>query len=80
MEKEIYKKQELTKEELDKLENRYKLKLVDSVFSLEVLHKMRNSLLETFNCVEDANEYIEANELITDMERKIWNEINEYKI
>lgn len=54
----------------------YYERLTDSNLTLETIAKIRRILLDNFTTPDDSKYYVEANELLNDLERKVWDYIN----
>ena len=52
------------------------LRLEESSLRLETIHQMRWKLMETLSDNENQNIYYEANELLNEIEHKLWDYIN----
>lgn len=73
----------LNKEKSLITEEEREVRLNDSEFRLNIIHKMRWCLLQMAHDVEDNHPkgydedfYIEANEILNEVENRVWNYIN----
>lgn len=57
-------------------DRKYYERLAEKNITLETIAKMRRILLDNFTSKEDKKYYVEANEILNDVERETWNYIN----
>lgn len=57
-------------------DKKYFDRLTDSNLTLETIARIRRILLDNFSSKEDTKYYVEANEILNDIERKTWDYIN----
>lgn len=63
----------------EKLERRRNERLLDMDLRLKVIHKMRFIVLEAFSDIHETQEYIEANEILNEVEKRVWEYIESDK-
>ncbi len=57
-------------------DKKYYERLSEKNLTLETITKMRRILLDNFTTQEDYKYYVEANEILNDVERETWDYIN----
>lgn len=57
-------------------DKKYYERLAEKNLTLETIAKMRRILLDNFTTQEDNKYYVEANEILNDIERETWDYIN----
>lgn len=57
-------------------DKKYYERLAEKNLTLETIAKMRRILLDNFTTQEDNKYYVEANEILNDVERQTWDYIN----
>lgn len=57
-------------------DRKYYERLAEKNITLETIAKMRRILLDNFTSKEDKKYYVEANEILNDVERETWDYIN----
>jgi len=57
-------------------DKKYYERLAEKNLTLETIAKMRRILLDNFTSKENKKYYVEANEILNDVERETWDYIN----
>ncbi len=57
-------------------DKKYYERLSEKNLTLETIAKMRRILLDNFTTQQDYKYYVEANEILNDVERETWDYIN----
>lgn len=57
-------------------DKKYYERLAEKNITLETIAKMRRILLDNFTSKENKKYYVEANEILNDVERETWDYIN----
>lgn len=57
-------------------DKKYYERLAEKNLTLETIAKMRRILLDNFTTQEDKKYYVEANEILNDIEQETWDYIN----
>ena len=64
---------------IDREDKLYLMRLSDSSLRLETIHKLRWIVLENIGTSDNVNDkeyYVEANEILNEMEKETWEYIN----